>query len=338
MRKKFNFELLFIILMIIFILFETKSWWLPFISKLKDILIILLVSFSISYVIYPLYRYLKNKTNNKLISYIITIIILIVFIFLIVSLTYPIIKKEIFYLVDIIFDFFKLLLEKRISFGVLNNSIYDWFYNKFDVLNLFFYENAFSLMTSFVSLFSKVGIVFVLSLLFLWYMDKIRGFIYKNLKRKSKEKLINNIDKKMRYYIKSILIISVIEMIEYTLLYFIIGHPNFLLLGFLAGITTFIPYIGALFTNFLAIFTAIKLSKATFILTIIILVIVPILNNYLVDPKVYNKTIKIPTLLAITFTVLFSYLFSIIGSILAIPVLIIVLEVVEQYLYKDKKP
>lgn len=338
MRKKLNFEFLLIILMIIFILFETKTWWLPFIKKIKDFLSLVSTSFAISYVIYPIYRYFKIKFKSKTSAYLITIIILGFSIFLIVVLTYPILKKELFYLSELIFDFLKQLLTKRISFGVFTSSIYGWIYKRLDIINEFIYKNAFSLVTSVITIFSKVGLVLVFSLLFLWHMDKIRNYIDKILKRKNQDRVLKNIDIKMRDYIKSIAIISLIETIEYTVLYFLIGHPNYLLLGFLAGITTFIPYLGALFTNFLAIITALKLSKTTFILTVVILIIVPILNNYLVDPKVYHKTIKLSPVLVIIATILFGYLFSILGSILAIPVLIILMELYQEYLYKDKKP
>lgn len=338
MRKKLNLEFLLIILMIIFILFETKTWWFPFIKKIKDFLSLGLTSFAISYVIYPIYRYFKTKFKSKTSAYLITIIILGFSIFLIMVLTYPILKKELFYLSELLFDFLKQLLTKRISFGVFTSSIYEWIYERLDIINEFIYKNAFSLVTSVITIFSKVGLVLVFSLLFLWYMDRIRGYIDKVLTRKNHDKVLKNIDIKMRDYIKSIAIISLIETIEYTVLYFLIGHPNYLLLGFLAGITTFIPYLGALFTNFLAIITAIKLPRTTFILTIVILIIVPILNNYLVDPKVYHKTIKLSPILVIIATIIFGYLFSILGSILAIPILIILMELYQEYLYKDKKP
>ena len=60
-----------------------------------------------------------------------------------------------------------------------------------------------------------------------------------------------------------------ITLIEYTVVYTIIGHPNALLLGFLAMITQLIPYFGGIITNIIAAITAIVVSPALLIKTVI---------------------------------------------------------------------
>ena len=82
-------------------------------------------------------------------------------------------------------------------------------------------------------------------------------------------------------------------MIEYTFIYYFIGHPYYLLIGYLAGITTIIPMFGAILTNIIALITGIYVSKKLFILSALVIILCPIIDSYLIDPKIYNKNIKI---------------------------------------------
>jgi len=336
-KKKLTLETLLIFLMILFCLFETKSWWLPFFQKIRGISALLLLAFCISYTIYPLFAFLKRKLKKKKWAYGATIFLLIFTIFICIIFSYPILKKEILYFTEMILEFFHQLLKKEISFGIFTNTVYTFLTEKIQIIEKLFYQNAIDMVTSLVSIFSKITFVTFFSLLFLWKMDQIREKIHWFAKKKRKEQLLLRIDEKMQNYVKSIAIISLIETIEYTILYGLIGHPNYLLLGFLAGITTFIPYIGALFTNLLALLTAIKLSRPTFLLTILILIFVPMFNNYFVDPKVYHKTIQIRPGITILAMLILSFLFSIAGSIMAIPILIILLEIREERNFTTKK-
>lgn len=38
----------------------------------------------------------------------------------------------------------------------------------------------------------------------------------------------------------------VVQMIEYTIIFLIIGHPNYLILGVLSGVSAIIPWFGDL--------------------------------------------------------------------------------------------
>ena len=61
----------------------------------------------------------------------------------------------------------------------------------------------------------------------------------------------------------------IIQFFEYSILFFVVGHPNWLILGILACITTVIPYFGGLITNIIAIVLASVVSTKLVILTIV---------------------------------------------------------------------
>lgn len=71
-------------------------------------------------------------------------------------------------------------------------------------------------------------------------------------------------------YVKSLGLFMFIQFIEYSLLFLIIGHPYWLVLGILIGIFTVLPYIGGLLSNLIAITSAFMISKELFYLTLFV--------------------------------------------------------------------
>ena len=163
--------------------------------------------------------------------------------------------------------------------------------------------------------------------------EKIRLFLL-SLNNKKLYNIIINIDKALTNYLKGTSIIVIVEIIEYTIIYLVVGHPNYLLLGFLAGITTFIPYFGGLFTNIIALITGFCVSKKLFIICLIIAIVVPIIDGYIIDPKIYEKTNKIDNLKAILALVICSNLFGILGVLIAISFYIILDEIIKVLIKK----
>lgn len=128
----------------------------------------------------------------------------------------------------------------------------------------------------------------------------------------------------------------IIQLFEYSILFLIIGHPNWLILGILACITTIIPYFGGLATNVLAIITASLISTKLFVATIIICLIFPQLDGYLISPKVYGKTNKVNPLITIMAVSIGGTLMGIIGIIAALPCYLL-LRTTYQFFKKDLK-
>jgi predicted PurR-regulated permease PerM len=123
--------------------------------------------------------------------------------------------------------------------------------------------------------------------------------------------------------------IILIQFIEYLILFLIIGHPNYLLLGILNSLNTFIPFIGTIFTNIIAITTASVISKRLLILTSIISIIMPQIDAYFITPKIYKNTNKIPQTLYIATMIILGSIFKMYGVILSLPLLIIILEIIK---------
>ena len=162
----------------------------------------------------------------------------------------------------------------------------------------------------------------LLTFYFLFYFYRIILFIKSFFKDKY-HLLLSNIYNDLNNYFKGFYLLMFIEIIEYLVIYYLIGHPLFLILAILSGLTSIIPYIGALFTNLIALITALSISKELFIASAIAMIIIPILNNYFVEVKIYSNKVQLPVLGIILSMIIFSTIFDIYGVIFCIPMYII---------------
>ena len=169
-------------------------------------------------------------------------------------------------------------------------------------------------------------ITFVVSIYFLAYMDKIRNVVGEFLK-KTKYKLyryVRAVDYELSNYLKGLVLFMIIQFFEYSLVFFIVGHPNWFLFGILASLTTVIPYFGGLITNLLALLTASVISPNLFIATVIICLIFPQLDGYVISPRVYGKTNNINPLVTIMMVSIGGTVFGVLGIVIALPIYIVI--------------
>ena len=104
-----------------------------------------------------------------------------------------------------------------------------------------------------------------------------------------------------------------------------IGHPNYLILGILAAVTTIIPYFGALLVNILAVIIASVVSTKLLILTVIVCLVCPNIDGYIIGPKVYGKTNQLPALVNIFAVFAGGILGGFWGIVVSLPVAIILI-------------
>ena len=325
--SKLNFKLInfALIAIILFLFSKTITFIEDIFTILKNITLPIIISFVISYVINTFSKMIKI---NKNISRIIIIILIIFILYIIFYFSIPILLNQI---ISLSFEIEYFFNNTNIDLSFLKNIFLKETNN---IINSFL---SFNLVSKSITTITNIIIIFVLSIFFTFKMDlikeKIRLFLL-SLKKDKLYNIIKNIDISLSNYLKGLGIIVIIEMIEYTCIYYLVGHPNFLLLGFLAGITTFIPYFGGLFTNIIALITSFCISKKLFIICLIIAIVVPIIDGYVIDPKIYEKTNRINPLKVIISLVICSNLFGVIGVLIAIPFYIIVEEIIKELIKK----
>ena len=177
-----------------------------------------------------------------------------------------------------------------------------------------------------VSILGQSVIVLVVTIYFLSYMDKIRHTVKKFLKSFESRSYdyVKALDVEISNYLKGLGLFMVIQFFEYSIVFFIAGHPNWLLFGILASLTTVIPYFGGLITNILALITASAISSKVFFATLIICLIFPQLDGYLISPKVYGKTNNVNPLVTIMVVSVGGTLGGMLGIVVALPIYILI--------------
>ena len=297
-------------LICIFILYK-----LNLLNTLLNIIILLITSLSLSYIIYPIYKYLSNKINKS-----ISIIIIYGFLVLILFfLIYKIIPNS--HLINQIINLFNNLLKFE---QIINNKYHlnidlD---NYIEELVSYLITNGIFIIKNVFSVLGKILFSIILSICILLNLEYIKNLINK-LKFK---KFIYRVNDKLKSFLIANIKVVLIQLFEYTLAFLIIGHPNYLLLGILNSINSFIPYVGVLITNFIALTTASVINRKLLLLTAILSIVMPQIDSYIINPKIFKDSNKIPQTLYITSVIIGGTLFGIYGIILSLPSLIVIIE------------
>lgn len=289
-------------------------------NKILDFILIIFLSFTLSYIIYPIYKKINKKINKLLSIFIIygtLISTIILFIYMIIPNTNFILKlNDLFTNILVFIDKLNQKYNLNINLEVYLNNIINYFINN----SVFLIKNIFSF-------FSKIAFIVILSICILINMELLKDLINK-LKNKV---LIYNINDALKNYLVANIKILAIQFVEYTFVFLLIGHPDYILLGVLNSVNTFIPFVGSIITNIVAITTASVISKNLLIKTAIVSIVLPNIDAYLVSPKIYNSANKISKTLTIAAILIGGYLFDFYGIVFAIPVTIIVIEVLKYY-------
>lgn len=328
-EKTLTFKLINIVLffVICFLFYNTLGLWKFVIDKATAILSPFVISFAVAYALYPFLVKLRNKGVPKVLAIIIIIAIVLGFLSLIVALLVPIVIEQLSALFNMSLGFIQSISSQyNIDLNVIRENIVD--INSFVTsYGKSIGDFSFSFISSSINILSKVVICFIVSIYFLSDMDKIRLKIKKSLKRRNRRtyKYFKRIDHEVSQYFVGLEKYIVIQFVEYTVIFFIIGHPYYLLLGILCSIATIIPYFGGIFANIVACVTAFFISWKLFILSLIVTFVCSNIDGYIISPRVYGKTNNIPALVSIFAVFAGGIIYGVVGIVIALPVAIILL-------------
>lgn len=330
-KDKLNFKLvnILIIVLIVYLGLNTIGFWKLLVLKIIQITGPFIIAFAIAYGLYPMVRYLKKKgLSNGLATTIVSASVTIIMVGLIV-LTLPLVYEQLIQLSKSIGGIVNDLSSNfPVNLGSFENSINNMMNDMIAVLGKYVSDGTFQFVTRSLSFLTNMVIVLIVAIYFLYDMEKIRkeikNLLTRNKKRDRIYRYIKLLDQELGQYLTGLAIFIAIEMVEYTLLFKLVGHPNWLLLGLLASLTTVIPYFGGLFTNIVAVILASVVSTPVFIGTLIICLVFPQIDGYIVSPKVYGKTNKINPIWSIFALVAGGILFGIMGIIISLPLYIVI--------------
>lgn len=326
-KMNYRFVNIIFILLIIYLLYMTFGLWNGIVQTIIKILMPFFIAFTIAYALYPFVVKLQNKNIPKNIAIFIVIAIIVAVVALIIWLVIPVMIDQAMALITWITDFAKSISTKyNVDLGIVQEHIGDLK----SIINSFgksIGDFSITIINRSINIATLGIIAFISAIYFLSSMDKFRSKLKRYLKRTNKRAFnyVKRIDHEVSCYFDGLEKFMLVQFIEYTFIFFLIGHPYYLLLGVLCSVTTVIPYFGGIFSNIIACITAFFVSKQLFILTLVVAFVVPNIDGYVISPRIYGKTNNVPTLLTIFAAYAGGKLFGFIGIVIALPLTIILL-------------
>lgn len=328
LKNKLNYRIInFAALMLLLYIGVTNiSIWWGFFAKCISIIAPFVVGFAFAYALTPLVRFL----DKRLPRWLALLIVILGVVFIVVGLlaiTLPLLYDQLTLLIKMLMKVFSNVSDKfNINIGSFEIQLTDYLNDILKSIGSVTSTTTFDILNKSFDIAGKTIIGFVGFIYFLIDMNKIRASIASLLKSINKRafQYLQCMDKEILSYLKGLEIFMVIQLFEYSILFLIIGHPNWLVLGVLACITTVIPYFGGLITNIIAIILASVVSPQLVIATTIICLIFPQLDGYLISPKVYGKTNNVSPLITIMAVSIGGTVAGITGIIVALPIYLLI--------------
>lgn len=327
MENKINYKLVNILLVVLIVclLYSIKGLWLGLLAKIVAVILPFLIAFAVAYAIYPYCKKLEDYGLPKWLAMTIIYFIIFGFVIIIGITIFPLLYDQIvLFLSNISAVVTDISSKYEVDLGVLQQSISSISSDILKNIGTHISDGAINILNASITVVTNLIIIIAVSIYLLWDMDKIRNTIRKSLKKKKDRiyRYIKRLDIEINNYFSGLLKTIIIQFIEYTLVFALIGHPNYLILGILASITTIIPYFGALLVNVLAVIIASVVSTKLLILTAIVCIICPNIDGYIIAPKVYGKTNQLPALINIFAVFAGGVLGGFWGIVISLPVTI----------------
>ncbi len=322
--NKLNYRIINItaLLLLLYIGVSNIGVWWGIITSILSIMMPFIAGFGFAYAFTPIIKWLQKKGIRKALAVTIVVIALVLIVVGLFAVTLPLIYDQLTLLAKMVLEVFDNIGDKfNINLGNFEITVEDYLNDIVKNIGNLASSTTIDILSKSVDFVTKFIVGFVAFVYFLADMDKIRKWcrdILISMNKRAYEYFVC-IDNEIGNYLKGLAIFMIIQLFEYSILFFIVGHPNWLILGILACLTTVIPYFGGLITNVIAIITASVVSTPLVIATIVICLIFPQLDGYLISPRVYGKTNNVNALITIMVVSIGGTVAGVVGIIIALP-------------------
>lgn len=318
---------LLILLAIMLILDTTKDVWGNALSVIWAVIKPFFIAFVIAFVVNPLINWIQKYVKNRGLAVGFVYVGGLACIVLLISLAVPMIYNS--------------LLEMYPSFesGLKDISHFIKVNFNYDVSSMIVYiETMASDMlkeTTFINTtfdFLNQALInitnYLIYLILAIYMSSTYDNIKKSIKSLAKKfepslpTYISEVNISLINYVKAFAIGAVAQGITTSIMYLIIGHQNWLLLGIFSAISSIIPYVGPICANVLGIITSLVLGPTKLAFLLILIFIQSTIMSYVIQPKIYSSQIDLSIMWVLFGILSGSTIFGVWGMIIAMPILV----------------
>lgn len=319
-----------LIFVIVWLFEETSGFWVGLFNLVWQVFAPFIIGFVIAYILRGPIRFLeKHKVSKKIAIPLIYLLVILFFVWLVCSLI-PVLSSRITGLINSMIVGVKWIGETMNSASHTEmptwvNGIVQQGISALTSLKDLVPEvtnNIPALLSTAVSFIMNTIISVVVSIFLSFGWEKFRfgvGIIARRISPVVYE-CIFRINDEEGDYLRSLLILIGIHFVEYSFVYFIIGHPDWLIIGLLTGISLVVPYLGPTLANVIGIFTALSLPIGRVIMLLVLIMILSMTDEYVLAPIVHSHNTSVTPLWAIFSVFAGGVIFGTVGIIIAIPV------------------
>lgn len=325
-----NLIKIILVMGIVWLFQATSGIWLGILSKIWAVICPFVIGFVIAYVLRnPIRKGEAKGISRKITVPVLYILILLLIIWLIYSLVPMVMNRAGAFITNMINGM--QWVQDRISALSTSGSsgFMESFFNEgVDTLTTIkkllpdVSDNLPNIVSTALSYLANGIIAIVASIFMCFGWEKIRLGVDRTTRRISKRtnEVVFAINEEESSYLRSLLILICLHFVEYTLLYLLVGHQDWLIMGLLTALALIVPYLGPTIANIIGIVTAFSLPMGNVIFLVIMIVILSGTDEYVLAPFVHSHNTHVTPLWAIFSVFAGGTLFGSVGVIIAIPV------------------
>ncbi len=329
------FYIVMIIAIILIVTIIAREWGIiSFLLRVLKVISPLFIGFTIAWIFNPIIKKMEEKgfprIAGSLLVYSIFIIVLLVFIRILIPTIYTQLNELLSNLPEI-FDSAQGYINN--IFDTLSSSkgldLTNVKTNMMETMNRFFVDfttnlpaSVLNFIGSFFSSLLTIGFGLIIGLYMLFDFDSISHHLLNLFPKKNRFEislLLTNISTEVRKCVNGTLLVATMVFVCDSIGFALIGLQAPLLFGVFCGLTDLIPYVGPYIGGAAAVIIGFSQSSIIGIMAIVVAMVVQLVENFILQPVVMSKTMKLHPVTIIIGLLIFEHFFGIIGMILATP-------------------
>lgn len=327
--KKITHTLLNVMIMLVISLLfiATNDLWYGVSSTIWLVTKPFIIGFIIAFVLNPLINYIQKYVVKRAIAVAMVYIAAFAIMTLLISLAVPMIYESISEIFPAFYSGLGeigVFIQKNFNYDISSLTIHIE-----NIVNSFFKDSV--VLDTTIDVLNQVIINvtnFLIYTILAIYMSSNFNNIRQIIKKLTTDFdpvlpiYLREIDLSLVQYVKAFFIGAIAQGITTMLMYLIIGHPNWLILGFVSAISSIIPYIGPIAANCLGLITSLGFGTTAIISLCILIFIQSTVMSYIITPRIYSSKIDLSIMWVLFGILSGSSLFGVWGMIIAMPLLV----------------
>lgn len=220
-----------------------------------------------------------------------------------------------------------------------SNAITTYVINTFGLSSSNFLQSATIFTRSFINIIITIIIGPLLSIYIIKDSDRMRKLFINVLPPRAKHQasfILDRINNVGGRYIRGQILISIIVGILCTIVLLLLKVDFAILLGFIAGVTNLIPFLGPVIGAIPAALTALFISPLKALLVILLFIAVQQIDNYFISPNIMKIQVGVHPAIVIFVLIAAGALFGVLGLLIAVPVTAVLQSILKYYLLDRK--